>query len=52
MNAAMLRKKTCCFTGHREIPTGKAQEIAEQTASEIRKLIVDHDVSFFGVGGQ
>ncbi|MBQ2830839.1 MAG: DUF1273 family protein [Oscillospiraceae bacterium] len=51
MKTATLREKTCCFTGHREIPTGKAEEIAEQTASEIRRLIVDHNVSFFGVGG-
>ncbi|MDD6160757.1 MAG: SLOG family protein [Oscillospiraceae bacterium] len=51
MKAVELRKKTCCFTGHRDIPIGRAQEIAERTANEIRKLIVNHGVCFFGVGG-
>ena len=51
MKAAELRKKTCCFTGHRDIPMGQTQEIAERTANEVRKLIVNHGVRFFGVGG-
>ena len=51
MTAVELRKKTCCFIGHRDIPIGKAQEIAGQTANEIRSLIVDYGVCFFGVGG-
>ena len=51
MEASELRKKTCCFTGHRDLPIGKTQEIAERTANEIRKLIVNNGVRFFGVGG-
>ena len=51
MKAADLRKRTCCFTGHRDIPTGRTPEIAERTANEVRKLIANHGVRFFGVGG-
>ena len=51
MKAVELRKKTCCFTGHRDIPTDRTQEIAERTANEVRRLIVNHGVRFFGVGG-
>lgn len=51
MKAVELRKKTCCFTGHRDIPMGKTQEIAERTANEIRRLIVNYGVRFFGAGG-
>lgn len=46
-----LRKKTCCLTGHRQIPPGRAEELAARTAEEIRALVVDRGVSFFGVGG-
>lgn len=51
MRAVELREKTCCFTGHRELPIGKAQEIAERTANEIRRLVVNNGIRFFGVGG-
>lgn len=51
MSAAELRKKTCCFTGHRELPRGNIPEIAERTADEIRRLIANKGVRFFGVGG-
>ena len=51
MKLTELREKTCCFTGHRDIPIEQAQEIAEQTANEVRRLIVNHGVCFFGVGG-
>lgn len=51
MTAAEIRKKTCCFTGHRDIPADRTQEIAERTANEVRRLIVNHGVRFFGVGG-
>lgn len=46
-----MRRRTCCFTGHRDLEIGKTQEIAERTAVEIRRLIVEKDVRFFGVGG-
>lgn len=51
MNTLELRKKTCCFTGHRKLPKGKIPEIAERTADEIRRLIGNNGVHFFGVGG-
>lgn len=46
-----MKRKTCCFTGHRDLPVNKIQEIAEQTAIQIRRLIVDKGVCFFGAGG-
>jgi len=51
MNAAELRKKTCCLTGHRSVPSAKASKIAEHTACEIRRLVVNCGIHFFGVGG-
>lgn len=51
MEPAELRKKTCCITGHRDLPPNKTQEIAAQTANEIRQLVINSDVRFFGVGG-
>ena len=51
MKAVELKKKTCCFSGHRNIPIGKTGKIAEFTANAIRNLIANYDVQFFGVGG-
>lgn len=51
MKTSELRKKTCCFTGHRDLPTQLKQVISERTTNEIRKLIVHDGVCFFGVGG-
>ncbi len=51
MAASELREKTCCFTGHRDLPAAQIQEIAKRTAKEIRSLIVTRGVRFFGVGG-
>lgn len=51
MDASELRKKTCCFTGHRDLPADKTVEITLRTAYMIRKLIIEKDVRFFGVGG-
>lgn len=51
MHAQELRKKTCFFTGHRNIPSGKEKDLAVQTAREVYRLITEHDVQFFGVGG-
>lgn len=51
MTTSELKERTCCFTGHRELPIHKTQEIAERTADTIRSLIVNKDVRFFGVGG-
>lgn len=51
MTAEQLRQRTCCFTGHRELPSEKKREIAERTAAAIRALIADRGVRYFGVGG-
>lgn len=51
MNALELRNLTCCFTGHREIPAHREKDLAAQTAREIYRLITEHGVRFFGVGG-
>lgn len=51
MNAAELRNRTCCFTGHRELPRNNIPEIEKRTADEIRRLVTNCGVRFFGVGG-
>lgn len=51
MKPSELRKQTCCFTGHRDLPREKIPEITERTANEIRDLIANNNVRFFGVGG-
>ena len=51
MTADQLRQMTCSFTGHRDLPSEKKQEIAERTAAAIRALITDRGVRYFGVGG-
>lgn len=44
-------EKTCCFTGHRDLPINQIKDIEAITASEIRTLIRDSGVCYFGVGG-
>lgn len=51
MTASELRKQTCCFTGHRDLPVHKTGEIAANTAREVRSLIINRGIRFFGVGG-
>lgn len=51
MQTAELRQKTCCLTGHRDLPVHQIREIAERTANEVRALIINKGVRFFGVGG-
>ena len=51
MHVSELKRKTCCFTGHRNIPTEKIQEIAEMTAEEIHRLVINYGVNIFCVGG-
>ena len=51
MTASELRQKTCCFAGHRDFPVYKTSYIAAQTANQIRSLIINNEVRFFGVGG-
>ncbi len=47
----MGKEKTCCFTGHRELPTGWGRR---KLALQLKKVIVDQiekGVLFFGAGG-
>ena len=46
-----MRDHTCCFTGHRIIPSHEYDAVAARTEIRIRDLIVNNDVCFFGVGG-
>ena len=45
-----MREKTCCFTGHRLIPTNDYQKIMKCLETEVTKLI-HQGVSFFCAGG-
>ena len=47
---ADFRQRTCCFTGHREIPVKDLPGILERTEQAVRQLI-EQGVVFFGVGG-
>lgn len=46
-----MRQKTCCFTGHRDLPQKQLSAIKGQTAVAIGKLVTEHGVRYFGVGG-
>ena len=35
-----MKKKTCCFSGHRNLPSSKRETIAERLNEEIEKLIM------------
>lgn len=46
-----MRERTCCFTGHRELPTGLARW---KLAVKLEKAIVEqinNGIQFFGAGG-
>lgn len=46
-----MREKTCCFTGHRELPTGWGRK---KLAAKLEKAIVEqinNGIQFFGIGG-
>jgi len=45
-----LRVKTCCFTGHRVIPSGEKETIRSMLETAIEKAIQD-GYRFFGAGG-
>lgn len=45
-----MKDKTCCFTGHRNIPTDQYQRIAEETEKAIEKLIKQGYLLFFAGG--
>lgn len=45
-----MRSKTCCFTGHRQIPPGKRTEIANR----LERVIADlyrKGIRYYGAGG-
>ena len=46
-----MRRKTACFTGHRMILDHHRDSVAVQTEIQIRDLILNHGVCYFGVGG-
>lgn len=46
-----MREKTCCFTGHRELPTGLGRW---KLAAKLEKAIInqiENGIQFFGAGG-
>ena len=45
-----MREKTCCFTGHRNLPTGEQKEIAAKLEQVVTGLI-NRDIKFYGIGG-
>lgn len=45
-----MRDRTCCFTGHRKIPSEQYTQIARRLRYEIVKLI-EQGYVFFGAGG-
>lgn len=51
MNTSDDKKQmTCCFTGHRNLPPDKYEDIKEATKREVVKLI-NKGVRYFGAGG-
>lgn len=45
-----MREKTCCFTGHRSLPTREQKEIAAKLERVVTGLI-NRDIKFYGIGG-
>ena len=45
-----MKEKTCCFTGHRKIPSGQYDLIASRLKCEITELI-ERGYIYFGTGG-
>lgn len=45
-----MKEKTCCFTGHRNIPSGQYQKIFAKTEEMIESLIIKGYL-YFGAGG-
>lgn len=46
-----MRNKTCCFTGHRELPTGWGRK---RLTTKLKKVIIEqinNGIRFFGAGG-
>ena len=45
------RKRTCCLTGHRDIPPGEEEQVMARVRDILRELIEKENVCYFGVGG-
>lgn len=45
-----MRNKTCCFTGHRQLPEKYKDEIASKLENTI-KLLIHSGYRYFGTGG-
>ena len=45
------KKTACCFTGHREIPTGDVDGIWERLKHEIERVYTESGVTVFYAGG-
>ena len=45
-----MRERTCCFTGHRDLPVQAQKEIAAKLEQIIISLI-DRGIKFYGAGG-
>ncbi len=50
MNTDEMRKKACCFTGHRVIPAAELTSLPQKTEDTVRRLIAKGFV-FFIAGG-
>ena len=50
MDKELIRQKTACFTGHRDIPANEVKGIEARTEHVIQQLY-DKGVRYFGVGG-
>jgi len=46
-----MREKTCCFTGHRELPTGRERQNLAIRLEEAVMEQIEKGVKFFGAGG-
>lgn len=48
-----IRRKSCCLTGHRILPTdeGKLQEIYQNVKKVVRCLVMEDDITRFYAGG-
>lgn len=45
-----MRERTCCFTGHRNLPVACREELTEKLEETIVRLIQD-GIQFFEAGG-
>lgn len=45
-----MRDKTCCFTGHRNVPAAKQKQLTDRLEQTVIKLIKS-GVCYFGAGG-